>query len=144
VVLGEHGWSEAFTEASSSALFRNSFWSPEDVADGTERLRATLAGMIADPALRALRGAFGARFAADNFGLAAMAERLTDLYDRVAQDASRAAWLRDLPFEAGMLRAKIERAIERRTAGRFRPSRAVRRLEWSPSAVRDMSAQGVR
>lgn len=144
VVLGEYGWSEAFTPASSAALFRNSFWSPQHVADGAERLRATLASMIVDPALRASRGAFGAGFAAENFGLTAMAERLADLYDRVAREASRATWLRDLPFEAGMLRAKIERAIERRTAGRFRPSRAVRRLDWTQSAVRDTSVQGTR
>lgn len=144
VVLGEHGWSEAFTEASSAALFRSSFWSPEQVTDGAELLRATLEGMIADPSLRASRGAFGAAFATDSFGLVAMAERLADLYDRVTRDASRSAWLSDLPFEGRMLRAKIERTIERRTAGRFRPSRAVRSLDWSPSAVRGMNAQGVR
>lgn len=144
VVLGEHGWSEAFTEANAAALFRNSFWSPESVPDGARRLHATLTELVGDAGTRRARGAFGASFAAESFGLTAMAERLASLYETAARDASAGVWLRDLPFEATILRAKLERTVERRTGGRIRPSRAVRQFDWNQSAARDMSARGAR
>lgn len=144
VVLGEHGWSEAFTADNAEALFRNSFWSPEHVPDGAGRLRTTLSALVGDPRVRQTRGAFGSAFAVENFGLAAMAERLATVYETAVRGAAAGPWFRDLPFEAGILRAKVERTIERRTGGRIRPSRAVRALDWNQSAARDVSAEGAR
>lgn len=118
VVVGEYGWSAIFREPDIDAIFRNSFWSSGEVADGAGLMARHLRELVEKPSERA-RLAEGARqFAESNFGLPAMALRLAGVYEDAARSASAVAWIGDLRMEARILAAKLER-----TGGKLVPGR---------------------
>ncbi len=99
VVAGEHGWYRTFTPETADLLFRNSFWSDETEPEPVVELAGHLRKLIDDPAGRRRLGAFGRRFAEENFGLEAMAERLAGVYERSLTGHRRRSWFLDLPTE---------------------------------------------
>ena len=114
IVLGERGWSAVFREPDTEAIFRNSFWSPQErprrrrpavraPAGTRRRIRPSVHG--SDAAAR--------RFAEANFGLPAMAGRLAAVYEDALRSASTRAWIGDLRMEARILAAKLERTADR-------------------------------
>lgn len=112
VVLGERGWSAVFREPHVDAIFRNSFWSPREVADGAGLLAGHLRALAADAAERDRLGTHARAFAEANFGLPAMAERLAGVYDEALRTASSRRWLRDLGTERRILAAKLGRGSD--------------------------------
>ncbi len=114
VVQGEFGWSGLFDESSAATMLRNSFWSPEVVAEPAAPLAATLAALLDDPERRAVLGAFGRTTAQSRFGLTAMAERMAEVYREAAAGYGSATWLADLGFEL----RNIPEMIRRRAGGR--------------------------
>jgi glycosyltransferase involved in cell wall biosynthesis len=99
VVLGENGWSCAFTPATADELFRYSFWSDAAPDDAAERLEAEIVRTLDDRTGRAALERYGRAFAAESFELGAMVERLAGLYDE-AQVGRGRSWWSDVPFEA--------------------------------------------
>lgn len=96
VVLGEYGWSGTFTPRSAPAIFRNSFWSDERPDDPVGLLVDELRPLVCDAARRRELAAFGRPFATEHFGLEAMAERLTAVYEEaVRRPARRRTWIID-------------------------------------------------
>ena len=109
IAQGEAGWSALFEPSSAETLARSSYWSPEEVPDPAARLVATITPLLADIERRTELGSFGREFAAKNFALTAMADRLVDFYRNVRGEYTRREWLADLPFEGRILTAKIAR-----------------------------------
>ena len=110
VVSGEFGTFETFTPEKAQALFRTSFWCEDRVSDPTSRLADALLPLLTDPGRRAALGAFSRRFAEENFGLDAMAERLTGVYD-AARAYSPTDWLADLTIEWHWASAWVGRRV---------------------------------
>ncbi|WP_116950090.1 glycosyltransferase family protein [Jiangella endophytica] len=117
VVLGERGWSAVFREPGVAAIFRNSFWSPYEVTDGAGLLTGNLRPLVADAGERERLGAEARVFAERNFGLAAMAGRLADVYEQALRTASSHQWVRDLGMEGRIMAAKLGRLSGRRPSG---------------------------
>lgn len=116
IVHGERGTSELFEPRSADSLFRRSFWSREPEPNGPKVLADLLRQLLGDPARRSQLGQFGRTFAVENFGLAAMAERLAAVYDESLSRYGRLAWLRDLDREV----PPLVRSAGRRVAVRRR------------------------
>lgn len=113
VVQGEAGWSQLFDPDSADSLARSSYWSPDTVVDPVGDLEASVRALLAHPARRAELGAFGREFAAARFGLAAMTERLCDVYEAAVRSYGVAEWLADVPREGRRLAEKFGRAVTR-------------------------------
>lgn len=97
VVVGENGWSGIFTPESATALFRDSFWSPERVTEPMNLLCDNLRPLVVNATLRQELGRFGRKFAETNFGLESMAARLATVYaEALRRRRQRRSWLRDL------------------------------------------------
>ncbi|QEW00812.1 glycosyltransferase family 4 protein [Microbacterium caowuchunii] len=131
VVVGEAGWSRRFDEAGAADLFRDSFWSAAQVAEGAERLARELEPLLAGSALRESSGRFGRRFAEESFGLTAMAARVAAIYRDARADYRLRHWLRDADLEVRAAWSRWEGVGPRRAD-------AVPRGEYrfSPSSLR--------
>lgn len=116
VVGGEHGWYRPFTPETSTLLFRNSFWSDEAEPEPVAALAGHLRDLIDDPHRRDELATFGRRFAEENFGLEAMAERLVEIYERSLADHRRRSWFLDLPTEADRAMTAVRRKLAARRA----------------------------
>lgn len=114
VAVGERGWACRFDPQTADALFRNSFWSLQQVPGAVERFAEELQPLLADAALRAELGAFGRDFASANFGLAAMTERLVQLYEQLGSSPWRREWWTDLPAEIAGVAKAIQVKVTRR------------------------------
>lgn len=130
IVLGERGWSAVFREPFTAAIFRNSFWSAEEVTDGVGLLNQNLRSLIDSPGDRLRLADEGRRFAVANFGLQAMAERLAEVYEGALRSASARAWLGDLRMEARILGAKLDRTAVSLSGGRLGSARRAEALTW--------------
>lgn len=113
VVQGESGFSAVLEPENAAALARNSYWSPDRVAQPEVLLAAHLRGLVDDPERRRRLGAFSRTFAEQRFGLTAMAERLADVYAQASSYTAR-SWLADLPTEARRVPSKLARMAGRR------------------------------
>lgn len=111
VVQGEAGWSQVFEPSTAEALARNSYWSPELVADPEVRLAGMLSALLADEARRSGLGAFGRSFAIERFSLTMMAARLAEFYRSVGDSYDLRRWLADLPPELSILSRKVLRRL---------------------------------
>lgn len=130
IVLGERGWSAVFREPATEAIFRSSFWSPQEVSDGVGLLSAHLRALVAAPCERARLAAAAREFAEANFGLPAMASRLATVYENALRSASARAWLIDLRMEARILAAKLERSADTVSGGRLTRGQRAATLTW--------------
>lgn len=130
VVLGERGWSAVFREPATDAIFRNSFWSPNEVADGVGLLTGHLRALIDAPSERARLSGSAREFAEANFGLPAMASRLAEVYENALHSTSARAWVGDLHMEARILAAKLERTADAASGGRLKRGRQRAMLTW--------------
>lgn len=101
VVTGENGWFKLFSPDTSAELFSQSFWSEEVQEDPAAELATTLLQFARGRLPRGELEAYSRRFAEENFGLDAMAKRLSEAYAASAGAITTAGWLRDLRREAG-------------------------------------------
>jgi glycosyltransferase involved in cell wall biosynthesis len=130
VVVGEYGWSAIFREPDTDAIFRNSFWSSQEVADGAGLMTRHLRELVENPSERARLAVGARRFAETNFGLPAMALRLAGVYEDAVRSASARAWIGDLRMEARILAAKLERSGRRLVPGGPAGGRISAALTW--------------
>jgi hypothetical protein len=130
VVVGEYGWSAIFREPDTDAIFRNSFWSSQEVADGAGLMTRHLRELVENPSERARLAVGARRFAETNFGLPAMALRLAGVYEDAVRSASARAWTGDLRMEARILAAKLERSGRRLVPGQPAGGRISATLTW--------------
>ncbi|MCY1238517.1 hypothetical protein D9M72_512590 [compost metagenome] len=100
VVAGEMGQFRTFGPENAAALFRNSFWSNVPSADARGELLACLRPLLDSAHLRGELGRFGRDFAAENFGLRAMARKLSGVYGSAVSTNGPLVWLRDFPSQA--------------------------------------------
>ena len=108
IVTGDSGWFQTFTPDTAAMLFRNSFWSDATLSDPTAMLISLVRDLAAQPNKRAELGAFGRRFAANNFGLDAMAARLAEIYREALEERHvRAKWIADLRVEAATITRQL-------------------------------------
>lgn len=112
IVQGEHGTAEPFTPTTAASLYRRSFWSDAVEPEAVDVLVARLRDLAADPGSRADLGDFGRRFAVENFGLAAMTERLAGVYEEAARRYGPRAWACDLAREGAPLGTSAMRRLE--------------------------------
>lgn len=111
VVQGERGFSAVMTPESAPALARNSFWSPDPVADADVALAGHLRPLLTDAALRVRLGEFSRRFAEGRFGLTAMADRLAAVYEDAGRAYTPRAWAADLAVELRRVPGKLARTV---------------------------------
>ncbi|WP_159501575.1 glycosyltransferase family 4 protein [Microbacterium sp. 18062] len=118
VVHGEWGTTEVFGPENAESLFHRNFWNP-DVQEHAAQVQASvLRSLIDAPARRERLGRFGRAFAAENFGLDAMARRLAGVYDQALKSYRLRAWVGDLGGELPKLAALVGRRA------RWRPQAA--------------------
>lgn len=129
VAVGEAGWFRRFEPATAPAVFHNSFYSTDVVADPASELLDALAPLLTSATTRERLGAFGREFAVTHFGLDAMTDVLVELYHDVTVGGHRhrwpAGWLHDLRSEAHAVARKAARVAVRR-AGPATAAGAVR------------------
>ena len=108
VVTGEHGWFRTFNQDSAAALYRNSFWSEDVLAEPVAALVEQVLALARDPGERERLGRLGREFARSHFGLEAMVERLAEVYREAQADPHvRRGWLVDAPVEGRTILAQL-------------------------------------
>jgi glycosyltransferase involved in cell wall biosynthesis len=117
IAVGERGWSRRFEPDTADLLFRDSFWSADPVDDPVADLVAALTPLLGDPARRKELGDFGRAFAERSFGLAAMTDRLVDVYREASASRATVSWWRDLPHELRVSSARQGQRLWRRRSG---------------------------
>jgi glycosyltransferase involved in cell wall biosynthesis len=83
VVQGERGFSLPLDPGSRSHVLRHGFWGLGEGAPAGRRLAAQLRPLLADPAVRAERGAYGRRMVEERFSLRRAIGLQLDIYDEV-------------------------------------------------------------
>lgn len=130
VVQGDRGAWRAL-DAGSLAGFLHEGWMCTGRGDGRELERA-LRPLLADPALRAERGALGRRVVRDTYGLAAAARRVDQVYADAVAHRPTAAVRRD-----ALLRCAVD-------VGKFKASLARQRLVAARPATGAPATGGAR
>lgn len=113
VVLGEHGASRRFEPESADAIYRMSFWSEEPCDRSVEQLVDELMPLLESGRERDRLGTFGREFAAANFGLEVLADRLVDIYRDALRTYGRTAWLSDWRTEAEQVVRRVRWSVTR-------------------------------
>lgn len=142
IVLGEHGWSRVFRAPDTESIFRNSFWSAQEVPDGIGLLSRHIRDLVDHPSERERLGVAARTFAESNFGLSAMALLLAGVYEDALRSTSTSVWFGDLRMEERILRAKLERAASKMTAGRLASGRTSAALAWEQRRNDEPVAEG--
>jgi glycosyltransferase involved in cell wall biosynthesis len=125
IVVGEYGSFVTFRHENASDLFRASFWDVERPFDPPGELLRQLQPLLTNANERNELGRFGRVFAEGNFGLAAMTQRLAEVYEQALSGYGMADWLFDARMEASWLADKavagLPFRVPPRSAGRQRP-----------------------
>jgi glycosyltransferase involved in cell wall biosynthesis len=133
VVQGDHGAWRALTRDTLPGFLHDG-WLCEGPGDGADLLRE-LAPLLADPGLRAQRGALGRGVVLDAYSLAAAGRRLEEVYaDALATRPSEAV------RREALLRCAVDLAKFRASLARQRAAAAVRARAGGRSAAADGAA----
>lgn len=114
IVQGEYGTAEVFEPEHAADIFRRSFWSDIASEEPVPALERAVRAVAEAPAASRMLSKFGREFAVAQFGLDAMAARISTVYrDRLSAQHLGRSWTADLVHELPELRRSLSRRLER-------------------------------